>query len=177
MTTQAERTIARGGLSRLAVSWLSLFRYLIVTASVWFAVTGLIPFTPYQIVGYRAIPAKGCPGEVIEVHLMRQADKPLLGWINRVDLDIRWQNIDTGVILLSATPSDVFNGGYGYDSDALGVLNVSPDRSGHWRIVTTATVQGVKMLMPNKQTIVHTTKQVYELLPKSHPSCRRKLNG
>jgi hypothetical protein len=177
--TQAEavRKSERGGLSWLLVHWLSFLRYSVLMVSAWFALSGLLPFAPYTIHGYRAVPSEGCASEVVSVYLMRTAKRPTLGWINRMDLDIRWQNIKTGETLVAMTPKDVFNGHYGYDEHALGLLNIAPDRPGKWRILTMAKVGGVKLLMPNEQITAHATEQVFSVLPPDHPQCTGSADG
>ncbi len=79
--------------------------------------------------------------------------------------------------MISVTPTDVFNGFYGLNEDAVGILSVAPDEVGSWRILTIATIRGVKLLMPNKQTVVHASNQVYTLLPKTDVGCQEVTGG
>ncbi len=85
--------------------------------------------------------------------------------------------METGKTLLSVSASDVFNGVYGPDEDAVGILAIAPDEIGTWRILTVATVKGVKLLMPNEQTYTHASEQVYTLLPKNATSCQEAEGG
>jgi len=95
-----------------------------------------------------------------------------LGWISDVSLKLWWQDIDDpGITLLIVTPTDVFNGNYGLDNDALGMLSIAPDRPGEWRIITVATIKGVSLLMPNESVVEHKSTQVYTVLPPEHPGC------
>ncbi len=175
--TESQTRRERGGLTVFDVRLLRFARYVVLVGAFWFAATGLLPFRPYVIQGYRAIPPSGCAAQVIQLHLIRDATKPFLGWIGRVDLDIRWQNMDTGKTLLSVSASDVFNGNYGYDEDAVGILAIAPDEIGTWRIITVATIKGVKLLMPNGQTYAHASDQVYTLLPKNNETCQEAEGG
>lgn len=160
------------GIKHFEMNLWAIFKWVALAGSLWFAVTGLVTFQPYEILGYKALPPVGCPGQTFDLHLMREAQRPTLGWINEVSLKLWWQDIDNPeTTLLAATPTDVFNGGYGLDNDALGILSIVPDRPGRWRVITVATIKGVSLLMPNESVVEHTTEQVYTVLPPEHPDC------
>lgn len=132
----------------------------------------LLPFDPFHINRYEAIPASNCMGVSVNINLNYTLEHPRFGKAKRYEGVTYWQEVDG----TSRTPDQPFAGSFagfktGTHTIPSPVIRLAPPEVGTWSLVTEVETSGRELLWPRYAETRHVSGAVLETLPADHPRC------
>lgn len=124
-----------------------------------------LPFDPYRIVAYRAIPDKACAGTAIALSVTRELTPAPWQSVSGYVMSTYWEQVGGR----TRTPLETFTGSFARARDGRltgrsAALRSTPDTPGHYRIVTEYLIKGRVLGYPRTHRFTFVSPQVLEII-------------
>ncbi len=145
-----------------------------IGVGLWGATAHIIPFKPFNLHGYTAIPPEGCPAILLE-KLVAHYDllEPAHVDVGPYVLKTNWERVG----VMGSTDFQEFKGSFRGSKRGRDLavrtpnLRTAPPDTGEWRIYSEFVIKGAVLLWPREQLVTFRSEKVYHAVQPGTESC------
>lgn len=153
-------------LAIVLVGGLALFGVVHITAHA-------LPFTPYRVNFYSAVPDSGCPNTEVEIHVNYNLNIPRYMSVKPiVPVSSVWVNAEGQEVEAGGGDIDLSTLEQGRGLDYVSpILRKAPDTPGVWQLVSEVKITGEVLTAKREHFFVTPSRDVFRVLAPDAPAC------